>query len=159
MHIAASVATNVTIIHGMNISVGFSALAEARTAIMLTGINVGPHACRHKNMIWASDATDLLGLISCRLSIVFKPKGVAALSNPKRLAEKFIIICPIAGWPFGIPGKSFVKKGPMILDNKLTPPALSAIHMNPMKRAMMPINFRAILTDVQQVSIIPSTGF
>ena len=89
---AANVATNVTIMQGIKMSVGFAAFAEARTAIMLTGIKVGPHACKERNMIWAFEATVLLGLSSWRLSIVFNPKGVAALSKPNKFAEKFIII-------------------------------------------------------------------
>ena len=76
---------------------GLAAFAADLKAMILTGINVKPDACKHKNMICALEATDLFGLISCKLSIAFNPKGVAALSNPSKLAEKFIIICPIAG--------------------------------------------------------------
>src|SRR5690242_5533387 len=95
--IAAIVAANVAIMHGIKIEVGLAAFREARIAIMLTGISVNPEACKHKNMICEFEAVSLFGLSSCRLSIALMPKGVAALSRPKRLAEKFITICPMAG--------------------------------------------------------------
>ena len=92
MSMAATVATKVAIIHGTKISVGFAAFNDALAAMMLTGIKVRPEACKHKNMIWAFDAVSFLGLICCKLSIALIPNGVAALSNPSKLAEKFIII-------------------------------------------------------------------
>src|SRR5687768_15152575 len=116
MNIAAIVATKVAIIQGTKMSVGFSALKAALAAMMLTGIRVNPDAWRQRNMICALEATSLLGFNSCRLSIAFNPKGVAALSSPSRLAEKFIIICPIEGCPFGISGNNLEKKGPMTRD-------------------------------------------
>jgi hypothetical protein len=54
--------------------------------------------------------------------MAFNPKGVAALSRFNKLAEKFIMIWPVAGWSFGISGNIFEKKGQIILDNNLTPP-------------------------------------
>ena len=59
MNIAAIVATKVAIMQGTKISVGFAAFSEALTAIMLTGINVNPEACKHKNMICAFEAVSL----------------------------------------------------------------------------------------------------
>ena len=53
------------------------------------GINVKPAACKHINMIWASLARSLSGFNSCKLCMAFNPNGVAAESNPKKLAEKF----------------------------------------------------------------------
>jgi hypothetical protein len=49
----------------------------------------------------------------------------------------------------------------MILDNNRIPPALSAMLINPMNKAIIPINLKAIFTAVQHVSIIPSifSGF
>ena len=96
---AATVAVKVAIMQGMKMSVGLAAggLTAALIAMMLTGINVRPEACRARNMIWALDARSFSGLSSWRLCMAFSPKGVAALSRPSRLAEKFIIICPMAG--------------------------------------------------------------
>src|SRR6185295_493226 len=88
MNMAAIVATKVTIMLGTNISVGLEAFKEALTAITPTGIRLKPAACRQRNMIWELEAVSLLGFSSCRLSIAFSPKGVLALSSPRRLAEK-----------------------------------------------------------------------
>src|ERR1700730_6243520 len=104
---------------GINILVGSFDLRMARCAIILTGIIVRPEACNNMNMIWALEAVSLLGLSSCKLFMAFRPKGVAALSSPRRLAEKFITICPMEGWFLGTSGKSLLKKGPMIRDRKL----------------------------------------
>src|SRR6266481_3290461 len=101
IHIDAIVVRKVAMTMGIKISVGSCAPLEARRAIIVIGITCKPEACRHKNMIWLLEAVDLSGLISWRLSIAFKAKGVAALSSPSRFAEKFITICPIAGCPFG----------------------------------------------------------
>src|SRR5688572_4019073 len=90
MNIAAMVATNVAIMHGMKISIGLAALAAERKAMMLTGIRVRPEACRQRNIICGLEATALFGFNSCKLSMAFIPKGVAALSRPRRFAEKFI---------------------------------------------------------------------
>ena len=99
MNMAAIVATKVAIMQGTKISVGFTAggRTAARAAMIETGMSVSPEACKHKNMICALDARSLFGFISCKLCIAFSPKGVAALSRPRRLAEKFIIIWPMAG--------------------------------------------------------------
>src|SRR4029453_489507 len=92
--IAAIVATNVAIMQGIKISVGLCAggLTAALAAMMVTGINVRPEACRHRNIICAFEAFSLLTLMACKLSMAFIPKGVAALSRPNKFAEKFIIM-------------------------------------------------------------------
>src|SRR5690606_33047712 len=89
MNIAAMVATKVAIMQGTKISVGLADFKAALAAIIDTGMSVRPDACRQRNMICALEARSLSGFISCRLSIAFSPKGVAALSRPRRLAEKF----------------------------------------------------------------------
>ena len=108
---AASVAAKVAIIHGRKISVGVSDPMEARMAIIETGIKVSPPACKHRNIICELLALSLSGFKVCKLSIAFKPNGVAALSKPKRLAEKFNNICPKEGWFLGISGNNLEKKG------------------------------------------------
>src|SRR5690606_23230895 len=143
---AAKVATKVTIIQGTKISVGLAAggVTDARMAIILTGMRVRPLARKIKNISWALDALSLWGFNSCRLSIAFKPKGVAALSNPSILAEKFIIMCPIAGWFLGTSGNSLLKKGPTILERKVMAPAFSPILINPRNSAISPTSLRDI---------------
>ncbi len=128
---AAIVAIKVAIMQGIKISVGLAAPRLDLYAIIVTGISVSPDACNARNMTCELDATALFGFNSCRLSIAFKPNGVAALSRLSKLAEKFIIICPVAGWPFGMSGKILEKKGQMIFDSSRTPPAFSAMLKNP----------------------------
>jgi hypothetical protein len=90
--------------------------------------------------------------------MAFIPNGVAALSNPIRLAEKFITICPIEGWFFGTSGKIFEKNGPMILERKRIPPALSAMLIKPINKAIIPIRPIQRFTASLVVSNIPFAG-
>jgi hypothetical protein len=60
--------------------------------MMLVGSSVRPAACRHRNMIWLLVARSGAGLFSCMLSMAFRPKGVAALSRPRKLAAKFKVM-------------------------------------------------------------------
>src|SRR5665213_44101 len=150
------VATKVAIMHGIKISVGLCVFKEALMAMILTGISVSPDACKQRNMICELEAVSFFGLISCKLSIAFIPKGVAALSSHSKLAEKFITICPIAGWFFGSSGNNLEKNGPTIRAKNLIPPAFSAMAMKPMNKAMLPIRFIEISTAVFTVAIMPS---
>src|SRR5659263_637525 len=134
---AESVATNVAIKMGMNTSVGLVEPMMARWAMMLMGMMVMPAVFKARNMICALEAVSLSGLISWRLCMAFNPMGVAALSSPNIVAEKFMSNCPLAGWFFGISGKSLLKNGPTIRERKRMAPAFS-----PMFR--MPANGRAI---------------
>jgi hypothetical protein len=45
-------------------------------------------------MIWLLEALSLAGFASCMLSMAFKPKGVAALSSPRKFAAKFMVMNP-----------------------------------------------------------------
>lgn len=141
---AATVAANVAIMQGMNISVGFAAggVIEALMAIILMGIKVRPEACSTKNMIWALLAVSLFGFSVCRLSMAFRPNGVAALSNPSRLAEKFIIMCPYAGCLGGSSGNNLLKKGATIFDRKRMAPAFSPMFIKPRNNVMIPISLK-----------------
>ena len=67
------------------------------TELLETGIKVNPLACRQRNIICALLALSLSGFKVWRLSMALSPKGVAALSRPRRLALKFSIICPNDG--------------------------------------------------------------
>ena len=62
--------------------------------MMLVGSRVRPAAWRQRNMICGSLARSLSGLSACMLSIAFSPKGVAALSRPKKFAAKFSVMNP-----------------------------------------------------------------
>src|SRR5690606_22519585 len=107
-----NVEQNVAIRVGMKILVGSTEPNIARSAIIEIGIMVSPEAFSTKNIICASDAVSLSGLISCNSLIALSPNGVAALSSPRMLALKFMMIDPVAGWFFGIDGNKREKKGP-----------------------------------------------
>ncbi len=158
MVMAAMVAANVAIIQGIKISVGWADLNATRSAIIMVGINVSPEACRHKNISCALVALLLSGFSSCRLSMAFIPNGVAALSSPNRLAEKFITICPIDGCSRGTSGKIREKNGPMILDRNRIPPARSAIFIKPRNKAIIPIRLMQSCTASFVVSKTPLAG-
>jgi hypothetical protein len=81
----------------MKISVGSAAPICVRYTITLMGIIVSPAVLSTRNMIWALEAVSLIGLSSCISFIAFSPRGVAALSRPSMLAEKFIRIEPKTG--------------------------------------------------------------
>ena len=152
------VAAKVAIIQGMNMSVGSAAPRPERYAIIVTGIKVRPEACNAKNINCALLATFLLGLSSCRLSMALRPKGVAALSRLSRFAEKFIIICPVAGCPLGTSGNILEKKGQINLERSRTPPAFSAMDRNPINKANIPTRGKIISKNAfLAVSITPST--
>ena len=91
---AASVPTNEVIMVGSIISEGLVAFCAALYPIIEVGIKVNPAACKHKNIIGLLEAFSLSVFTSCMLSMAFSPKGVAALSNPKKFAAKFIVINP-----------------------------------------------------------------
>ena len=86
---AAMVPIKEVMIQGNITSAGLVAFAAARYPMIEVAIKVSPEACKHINIIWASLALSLSGLSDCRLSMAFNPKGVAAESNPKKLAAKF----------------------------------------------------------------------
>lgn len=81
--------------------------------MMLIGIRQSPELFSTKNMIVASVAVSFCWLSDCISCMARSPIGVAALSRPSILAEMFMNMAPIAGWPFGIPRNNREKKGLM----------------------------------------------
>ena len=148
---------NVPIKVGIKISAGLAAPFAIRKAITEVGIRVMPAVLSTRNIIWALLAVSFSGFNSCNSFIAFKPTGVAALSRPSILAEKFIIIDPLAGWFLGTPGKSLLKKGATPLANKVIIPALSPIFMMPSQKVMIPIRPKEISAPVLALSNIPFT--
>ena len=71
--------------------------AVARNAIAVAGINVMPAVLIARNVHIAFVAVPFSLFNVSNSSIAFKPNGVAALPNPRILAEIFITIEPIAG--------------------------------------------------------------
>ena len=126
--------------------------------MIVSGIKVRPLVCSTKNMICALVAFSLSGLIDCKLSMAFKPKGVAALSSPSILALKFITICPMAGCFSGTSGNNLFINGFKSLAIQLMAPARSAIFMSPKKKTIVPANGKATsITEPLALSNIPST--
>ena len=129
----------------------------ARWAMMASGITVSPEVWMTRNMIWALLASSLRGFSVCKLSIAFRPKGVAALSRPRMLAKKFITMWPLAGWSRGTSGKMREKKGAMMRANKLMAPAFSPTFMMPSHRVMTPASGRAMsITAILAEEKVPS---
>ena len=119
---------------------------------------VKPEAFKTKNIICAFEATVLFGFNSCKSFIAFSPKGVAALSRPSILAEKFIIIEPTAGWSFGISGNKRVNKGATNFDMIFIAPPSSPIFIKPIHKHKAPVikmdNSKPFLEASNKASII-----
>src|ERR1035437_8099132 len=79
------------------IAAGFALPNAALTAIALAGIKVNPAVLIARNVHIAFVAVPFSGLSLSSSSIAFKPNGVAAFPKPKKLADIFINIEPIAG--------------------------------------------------------------
>ena len=120
--------------------------------MMLTGINVSPDVLRTRNIIIELVAVSFFSFSACSCSIAFKPKGVAALSSPNILAEIFIKMLPVTGWPFGMSGNSFVKTGLSIRANALTTPPRSPIFMIPSHKDSTPVSPNDISNAVFDIS-------
>src|SRR6202000_580738 len=77
INIPDMVATYVAMMMGIKTSVGSFAWRIARWAMMVTGNNCNPEVSITRYIIWALEAVSLSGFNSCKLSIAFKPSGVA----------------------------------------------------------------------------------
>lgn len=129
---------------GMKISVGCVAPSWARYIIMLTGININPEVLITRNIIIGLVAVSFFGFSSCSSFMAFSPNGVAALSNPNMLADRFIKIDPMAGCPLGISGKRRQNTGLNQRESALIMPLFSPIFISPNQRARMPVRPRDI---------------
>ena len=123
----------------MNISVGCAAPIWARYIMMLIGIRISPEVLSTRNMTIGLVAVSFWGFNSCSSFIAFNPIGVAALSSPNILAERFIKIEPMAGWPLGISGKRRQNTGLSQRDNALIMPLCSPIFIMPSHRERIPV--------------------
>ena len=116
--------------------------------MMETGISVSPEALMQRNMIIGSLAESFCVFSSCNSFMAFSPIGVAALSKPNRLAEMHMKIEPVAGWSFGIPGKSLLNTGAVNRAKACITPPFSPIFMMPSQRARTPVSPRDISNPV-----------
>lgn len=71
---------------------GLAEPSEARMATMVVGIRVTLEVLMAKKVHIASEASLEWPFNSCSSFMAFKPKGVAALPNPKRLALTFMVM-------------------------------------------------------------------
>ena len=142
--IATMVETRVAKRMGKKTSAGLLAPACILNAIILVGIRVSPLALMARNMIMASEALSGSLLSSCRRFMVSSPRGVAALSNPNRLAEILIKILPIAGSPWGIEGNNVRSRGLIPLAIRGISPLFSPTLMSPIQKQSTPVRARAI---------------
>ena len=123
----------------------------------MIGKRVTEEVLSTRNKICALLAVSLLGFSCCKSCIAFKPNGVAALSNPKKFAERFMVIEPIAECPFGNSGINLVNKGVNKRANLSIKPACSAIFIMPSQKVKMPIKPIAISTatfDISKIALI-----
>ena len=120
--------------------------------MMEMGMRVSPLVLSTKNMIIALVARVFCGLSACSPSIAFRPSGVAALSSPSMLAERFIKMLPTTGCPSGISGKSRLKSGPSQRASTATTPPCSPMRMMPIHNDSTPVRPREISKAVLAVS-------
>ena len=132
---------------GRNTRVGSGAPCWARYIKMVTGSRVSDEALSTRNRICALLAVVLLGFSVCRERMAFRPIGVAALSRPRPLAAKFMVIRPRAGWPRGTSGISRANSGPSMRARASTKPAFSAIRNRPSQRVRVPNSSTMTSTD------------
>ena len=99
-------------------------------------------------MIIGSLAESFCVFSSCNSFMAFSPIGVAALSKPNKLAEMHMKMEPVAGWSFGIPGKSLLNTGAVNRANACITPPFSPIFMMPSQRAKTPVSPRDISNPV-----------
>src|SRR5690606_8308411 len=131
---------------GRNTRVGSVAPCWARYMKMVTGSRVSDELLSTRNRICALVAVFFCGLSSCSECMALMPIGVAALSRPRILAAKFMLICPSAGWPLGTSGIRRRNRGSSTRASRRISPAFSAMARNPSHRVMVPTSTRMIST-------------
>ena len=100
---------------------------------MVVGTIVTPLVFNTKKVIMASLAVFLSLFNFWRLSIAFRPNGVAALPKPAIFAAMLLAIKPSDSSPSGTLGNIFFKIGVIILDIQEIIPASSAIFISPIQ--------------------------
>ncbi len=93
------------------ISVGLAEPALLRKAITVVGNKVMALVFSKSKVIILSEAVSGLGLSCCNSCMACKPKGVAALPKPSRLAQKFSTMPLKAGLSAGSSGNKWRSNG------------------------------------------------
>ena len=137
---------------GMNTAAGSLAPSWARYSRMVTGNRVTAEVLSTRNRIWALLATWGSGLRLCRSFMALIPSGVAALSRPRILADRFRVIEEIAGCPAGTSGIRRVNSGDRARASLSIRPLASPMATMPSHRAMRPTRPMASSTDSAAMS-------
>ena len=121
---------------------------------MLIGIKVSPEVLITKNIIIGLVAVSFFGFSSCKPSIAFSPRGVAALSSPNILAAMFMKMLPVTGCPLGISGKSLENKGLSTREKRAMTPPCSPMRIMPIQSANTPVSPREISkADLEEANV------
>lgn len=99
--------------------------------IIVVGTSVTPQVLITRKVIILRLAVSFSLFNFCKDSMAFKPKGVAALPSPNKLAIILEEIKPSDSWPFGISGKIFDKTGDIKLEAFSSNPDCLAIFIIP----------------------------
>ena len=91
-------------------------------------------------------ALSLWGFNFCSSRMAARPKGVAALPRPSRLAERFMQMACIAGLPCGTVGNSHRVRGCSSRANASVRRQRRAISIRPLHRHSMPVRAMTRLT-------------
>ncbi len=91
---------------GPRISAGAREPAAARSAITVAGTSWTEAVLSAQSMACASLAVPGRGFSVSSSCMARMPNGVAAFPRPSTLAETFMTMAPMAGWPSGTSGKS-----------------------------------------------------
>ena len=110
-----------------------------RMAMTEVGTSVSPAVLSTRNMICASLAVSFTGFSSCSSPIALRPSGVAALSSPSMVAERFMVTLPLAGWSLGTSLSSMRNKGETALESTRITPAFSPIFIIPSHNVITPV--------------------
>jgi hypothetical protein len=114
-----------------------------RMAITVAGMSCTEPVLMAQKSACASVAVPGWGLSRSSSSIALMPNGVAALPSPRRFAETFITMAPMAGWSGGMEGNSLRSTGRATRASIRTSPASSATRISPSQRVKTPTSVRA----------------
>ena len=125
---------------GIKTSVGLAASICERYSRTVIGMSVSPDVFSTRNIIIGLLAVSFFLFSSCSSCMALSPIGVAALSRPSMLAEKFMNMVPIAGCPLGISGNILHSIGLSSLARAATRPPFSPIFIIPIHSDSTPVS-------------------
>ena len=120
--------------------------APLRTAATVVGMSWREAVFIATKVTMALLALSLWGFNFCSSRIAARPKGVAALPRPSRLAERFMQMACMAGLPCGTVGNSHRVRGCSSLASASVRRQRRAISIRPLHRHSIPVRAMARLT-------------